>query len=69
MKTFQRTHTPDTNMQPTDVILLDVKGNELHTYGLVNTIIEFSREKCTVPTLVCDIQMDGILGQDFLLKK
>ena len=55
-------------MQPTDVVLLDVKGNQLHTYGIFDAIIELEGERCKVPTLVCDIKMDGILGQDFLLK-
>ena len=52
-------------LQPANV-LKTVNGEQMNVTGRVDLIVEMNAEKFDIPFVVCDIDADGILGQDFL---
>ena len=48
--------------------IYDVNDNEIHTYGVYNIQIQLQNNSYKQTFLVCDIEQDGIIGQNFLLK-
>lgn len=53
-------------LQPTDSVLKTVNGDFMSVAGRVDLALEIGRSKFDIPFVVCGIEADGILGQDFL---
>ena len=48
--------------------LKDANGNNIHIYGEIDLTVLFDKSEFSHRFLICDLNQDGILGQDFLLK-
>ena len=56
--------TPEPFLTP----ILDASGGTIKTLGKINVSIDLNGHSFLQTVLVCDIGLDGIIGQDFLLK-
>ena len=56
------------DLEPTDIVLMGVNGDELKVHGAAILHIEFGQRNFTQPAIVCNIATDAILGQDILLR-
>ena len=45
--------------------LQDVNGNDMTVYGSADILVRLGSENFDLPFIVCDLHMDGLLGQDF----
>ena len=54
------------HLRPTADILRTVNGEPMSVKGNVDLIIEMTNERFDIPFVVCNVEADGILGQDFL---
>ena len=55
-------------LEPTENKLHDVNGNPLKTYGKLHFTLKLGNAEYDMRSLVCEIDQDAILGQDFLLQ-
>ena len=59
-------HRPKLNETATE--LYGVNGIQVKNYGMTNLVLSIANKEIVVPTIVCDMRSDAILGQDFNLK-
>ncbi|MCG8078603.1 MAG: hypothetical protein JAY75_20495, partial [Candidatus Thiodiazotropha taylori] len=55
-------------MRPISSIVYDASGHEIKSYGAVNVNICLGGFDFEQTLIICDIQQDGVIGQNFLLK-
>lgn len=53
-------------LRPMSNVLKTVNGESMSVMGSVDLVIEMTGERFDIPFVICDIEADGILGQDFL---
>ena len=52
-------------LQHPKIILEGVNGNRVNCHGIAEVKVQLGNEYYHTPTIVCDMQVDAILGQDF----
>ena len=53
-------------LRPMDNLLKTVNGEVMQVAGSVDLVVQMGVERFDLPFVVCGIEADGILGQDFL---
>lgn len=55
------------SLTPIDVVINDVNGNRINTIGTLTLKVTLGVESFSQIFLVCEVEQDGIIGQDFLV--